>query len=234
MNHVLQDHIGKNVEVYVDDIIVKSQKSEQHARDLEQILDMLDKYKIKFNPDKCVFGIKAGKFMGFMISHRGIEANPEKMEAILNMKAPKTLNELQKLNGRITALGRFISCSAKKCLPLFRALKSAKKFEWNNDCQIAFEEIKKFLTSPPLLSRPIRNEPLYLYFSIGYESITSVLVREEGSQQHSVYYVSKILRGMEIRYPKLDKLAMIVVHTSKKLRQYFQAHSIVVRTNFSL
>ena len=124
MNHVLQDHIGKNVEVYVDDIIVKSQKSEQHARDLEQILDTLDKYKIKLNPDKCVFGVKAGKFLGFMISHRGIEANPEKMEAILNMKAPKTLNELQKLNGRITALGRFISCSAKKCLPLFRALKN--------------------------------------------------------------------------------------------------------------
>ena len=79
--------------------------------------------------------------MGFMISHRDIEANLEKMEAILNMKAPKTLNELQKLNGRITALGRFISCSAKKCLPLFRALKSSKKFEWNDDCQAAFKEI---------------------------------------------------------------------------------------------
>ena len=107
------------MEVYVNDIIVKSQGEDQHAKDLEQILDTLDKYKIKLNPDKCIFGVKAGKFLGFMISHRGIEANPEKMEAILNMKAPKTLNELQKLNGRITALGRFISCSAKKCLPLF-------------------------------------------------------------------------------------------------------------------
>ena len=164
------------MEVYVDDIIVKSQGSEQHAKDMEQILDTLDKYKIKLNPNKCVFGVKAGKFMGFMISHRGIEANPEKMEAILNMKAPKTLNELQKLNGRITALGRFISCSAKKCLPLFRALKNSKKFEWNSDCQTAFEEIQMFHTSLPLLSRPIPNEPLYLYLSIGYESIASVLV----------------------------------------------------------
>ena len=108
MNHVLQDHIGKNIEVYVDDIIVKSQEAEQHAKDLEQILDTLDKYKIKLNPDKYVFGVKTGKFLGFMISHRGIEANPEKIEALLNMKVPKTLNELQKLNGRITALGRFI------------------------------------------------------------------------------------------------------------------------------
>ena len=79
MNHVLQDHIGKNMEVYVDDIIIKRQGAEQHAKDLEKILDTLDRYKIKLNPDKCVFGVKAGKFLGFMISHRGIEANLEKI-----------------------------------------------------------------------------------------------------------------------------------------------------------
>ena len=127
MNHVLQDHIGKNVEVKVDDIIVKSQGEDQHAKDLEQILNTLDRYKIKLNPEK--WGVKVGKFLGFMISHRGIEENLKKMEAILNMKAPKTLNELQKLNGRITTLDRFISYSAKKCLSLFRALKSSKKFQ---------------------------------------------------------------------------------------------------------
>ena len=141
MNHVFRDQIGKNMEVYVDDIIVKSQWAEQQAKDLEQILNTLDKYKIKLNPKKCVFRVKAGKFLGFMISHRGIKVNPEKMEAILNMKAPKILNELQKLNGRITALGRFISCSAKKCLPLFQGLKSFKKFKWSDECQTIFEEI---------------------------------------------------------------------------------------------
>ena len=120
----------------------------------------------------------------------GIEENPEKMEVILNMKAPKTLNELQKLNGRIIAFGRFISCSAKKCLLLFRALKIFKKFEWNDDCQVAFEEIQKFLTSPSLLSRLILDETLYLYLSIGFESIAFVLVREEGSQQYSVSTMS--------------------------------------------
>ena len=104
MNYVLQDHIGKNVEVYMDDIIMKSLEEEQHAKGLEQILTTLDKYKIKLNPEKCVFRVKTGKFLGFMISHKGIEANPEKMEAILNMKPPKSLNELQKLNGRITEL----------------------------------------------------------------------------------------------------------------------------------
>ena len=140
------------------------------------------------------------------------------MEAILKMKAPKSLNELQKLKGRIISLERFISYSAKKCLPLFRALKNSKKFEWNDECQTLFKEIKNFLASPPLLNRPISDETLYLYPSIGYELIASMLVHEEGSQQSLVYYVSKILRGSEIRYPKLDKLTMIVVHTSKKLR----------------
>ena len=100
MNHVLQDHIEKNVEVYMDNIIVKSQRAEQHAKDLEQILDTLDRYKIKLNPEKCVFGVKVEKFLGFMISHRCIEVNPEKMKAILNMKTPKTLNELRNSMGK--------------------------------------------------------------------------------------------------------------------------------------
>ena len=104
------------------------------------------------------------------------------MEAILNIKALKSLNELQKLNGRIIALGRFISCSAKKCLPLFWALKSSKKFEWSDECQTTFKEIQKFLTSLPLLSRLVPRETLYLYLSIGYESIASLLVQEKGSQ----------------------------------------------------
>lgn len=221
MNHVFQYQIGKNVEVYVDNIKVKSQQAAQHAEDLEQILRLLDQYQIKLNPEKCVFGVKAGKSLGFMISHRRIETKPEKMEGILNMKAPKILSEHQKLNGRITALGRFIPCSAKKSLPLFRALKNSKKFDWSDEFQIAFEEIKKFLSSPLLLSQPIPNEVLYLYLSIGHESIASVLVREEGSQQNPIYSVSKILRGSEVRYPKLDKLAMMVGYTFKKLRQYF-------------
>ena len=95
------------------------------------------------------------------------------------MKTPATLNELQQLNGRITALGRFMSCSAKKYLPLFKALKNSKKFEWTTDCQSAFEDIKRFLTSPPLLSRPVSGEDLYLYLSVGSESLASILVRED-------------------------------------------------------
>ncbi|XP_050238177.1 uncharacterized protein LOC126687665 [Mercurialis annua] len=96
-----------------------------------------------------------------MTSQRGIEANPEKIKAIMDMKAPRNINEVQKLNGRITALGRFMSCSAKRCLPFFKAFKGTQKFEWNKDCEKAFEELKEFLVTPPLLSRPLKGETFH-------------------------------------------------------------------------
>ena len=156
-----------------------------------------------------------------MISQRGIEANPKKIEAIINMKPQITLNELQKLNRRITALGRFMSHSARKCLPFFKAMKNVKKFEWNADCQKAFEDIKKFLTSTPLLSRLTLEETLYLYLSVGNESLASVLIREDQGEKNFIYYASKVLRGSEICYLKMDKLALALVHTARKLRHYF-------------
>ena len=121
MNFIFKDDIWKTIEVYVDNLIVKSKNLKSHACDLEQVFQTFNYYKVKLNPDKYVFGVKARKFLGFMISQRGIEVNPKKMEAIRNMKAPATLNKLQKLNGWIMALGRFISCSIRKYLPFFQA-----------------------------------------------------------------------------------------------------------------
>ncbi|XP_050227700.1 uncharacterized protein LOC126677221 [Mercurialis annua] len=115
------------------------------------------------------------------------------------MKAPQNIREVQKLNGRITALGRFISSSAKKRLPFFKQLRNIKKFTWDEDCQKAFENLKSFLTQTPLLSRPIAGE--------------------------------MTLKGAELNYPTIDKLALAVVVTTKKLKPYFQGHIVIVRTN---
>src|ERR1043165_5184666 len=110
---MFKDLMVETVEVYVDDIIVKSRTEESHADDLEKVFKTLKDYRLKLNPEKCVFGVKSGKFLGFMISERGIEANPEKIDAVIRMEPPKTVNEVQRLNGRVNALGRFISFSAK-------------------------------------------------------------------------------------------------------------------------
>ena len=111
------------MEVYVDDMLVKSKSSMDHVADLEETFDALRKYKMKLNPTKCAFGVTSGKFLGFMVSGRRIEANPEKIHAIQEMAAPKSIKEFQHLTGRVAALNRFVARSAERCLPFFQTLK---------------------------------------------------------------------------------------------------------------
>ena len=188
VNHIFRPQIGRNVEVYVDDMLVKSQDKEIHLDDLQETFDTLRQYNMKLNPNKCAFGVSSGKFLGFMVSHREIEANPNKIQAILDMKPPQNIKEVQSLTGRVVALNRFISKAIDKCLPFFRILRKA--FEWTNDCQRAFKDLKAYLTTAPLLSPFVLGEELYLYLAITPHAVSSVLVREEGRVQKPVYYTS--------------------------------------------
>ncbi|KAL0402120.1 UNVERIFIED_CONTAM: hypothetical protein Slati_4241900 [Sesamum latifolium] len=155
---------GRNVEVYVDDMLVKSKKAADHVKDLEETFSVLRKYKLKLNPAKCAFGVQGGRFLGFMVTQREIEANPLKIKAIIDMNAPTCLNEAQRLTGRIVALSRFISKSAEKSLPFFKTLRKAKTFEWSTPCQLAFEELKAYLARLPLLVKPSAGETCtYIY-----------------------------------------------------------------------
>ncbi|KAL0399981.1 UNVERIFIED_CONTAM: hypothetical protein Sradi_2341400 [Sesamum radiatum] len=120
VDKIFRPQIGRNVEVYVDDMLVKSKKAEDHIKDLEETFSISRKYKLKLNPTKCAFGVQGGRFLGFMVTQRGIEANPLKIKAIIDMKAPTCINEVQRLIRRIAALSRFISKSAEKSRPFFR------------------------------------------------------------------------------------------------------------------
>ncbi|KAL0444235.1 UNVERIFIED_CONTAM: hypothetical protein Slati_2146200 [Sesamum latifolium] len=142
VDKIFRSQIWRNVEVYMDDMLVKSKKAEDHIADLEETFTVLKKYRLKLNPAKCAFEVQGGRFLGFMVTQRGIEANPLKIKSILDMKAPACVNEVQRLTGRITALSRFISKSAKKSLPFFKTLRKTKTFEWDASCQCAFEELK--------------------------------------------------------------------------------------------
>ena len=142
--------LGRNVQVYVDDMLVKSVRENNHLSNLQETFDTLRSYNMKLNPSKCVFGVTAGKFLGFMVSQKGIEVNPEKVQAIMELEPPKTVKAVQSLNGKAAALNRFVSKATDKCLPFFRVLK--KSFEWTDECQKAFEDLKKYLSSLPLLS----------------------------------------------------------------------------------
>ena len=121
--------IGRNVQVYVDGMLVKSIRED----DLKETFNTLRSYKIKLNPNKCAFGVTVGKFLGFMVSQRGIEVNPDKIRAIMELTSPKNIKEVQNLNDKVAALNKFISRATNKCLPFFCTLK--KSFEWMTKCQ---------------------------------------------------------------------------------------------------
>ena len=193
VNRMFSKQIGRNMEVYVDDMLVKSREELAHLDDLKETFTTLKQYQMKLNPAKCVFGVASGKFLGFMASQRGIEANPEKVQAIINVTSPKTVKEVQKLIGRIAALNRFVSRVTDKCLPFFKTLKQA--FAWTDECETAFQELKRYLSNPPLLSPSKQRESLYLYLVVSETAVSATLIREEDRKQHPVYYVSQIGRA---------------------------------------
>ena len=184
---------------------------------------------MKLNPSKCVFRVTAGKFLGFMVSQRGIEVNLEKVRDILEREPLRTVKAVQSLNGKVAALNRFVSKATDKCLPFFRVLK--KSFEWTDECQKAFEDLKKYLSSLPLLSPSMPGEELYLYIAVSQAAVSAALVRDEGGSQRPVYFISRAFRGAEERYPRMEKLAFTLVTTARKLKPYFQAHTIIVLTD---
>ena len=148
----------------LDDMLVKSLHEKDHLCDLRETFDTLRLYNMKLNPGKYAFGVTAGKFLGFMVSQRDIEVNPEKVRAIIELEPPRTVKEVQSLNGKIAVFNRFVSKATDKFLPFFHTLK--KSFEWTEECQMAFDNLKAYLSSPPLLSPSKPGEELYLYLAV--------------------------------------------------------------------
>ncbi|KAL0453658.1 UNVERIFIED_CONTAM: Polyprotein P3 [Sesamum latifolium] len=233
VDKIFRPQIGRNVEVYVDDMLVKSNKAEEHVKDFEETFSVLRKNKLKLNPAKCAFGVQGGRFFRFMVTQRGIEANPLKIKAIIDMKAPTCLNEVQRLTGRIAALSRFISKSAKKSLSFFKTLRKAKTFEWDTPCQLAFEELKAYSKVPSASKTLARGYPVPVPISRP-QAVSSVLIREEEGKQLPIYYVSKVLNGAKGRYTPIEKMALTLVVTARRLRSYFLFHHIGIKTNTPL
>ncbi|CAA0810386.1 Unknown protein, partial [Striga hermonthica] len=234
VDKIFKEQLGRNMEVYVDDMLVKSKDEIDHVNDLKETFMTLRKYGMKLNPAKCSFGVKSGKFLGYMVTRRGIEVNPEKVRAVIEMQPPTKVKEVQILTGRIAGLSRFISKVAEKSGPLFKTLRKSLKFQWTEEAQKAFEELKRMLVDLPLLAKPAQGEDLVLYISIGEAAVSSVLLREEGAAQFPIYYVSKVMQGAERRYSEIEKGALAVVVTVRKLRIYFLEHRVKVRTNMPL
>uniref|UniRef100_A0A2N9ENB8 Uncharacterized protein n=1 Tax=Fagus sylvatica TaxID=28930 RepID=A0A2N9ENB8_FAGSY len=227
---MFSSQLGKTVEVYIDDMVVKSVRAEDHLENLRAVFNTLRRHRLKLNASKCAFGVGSGKFLGFMVTQRGIEANPDQISAILELRPPRTVREVQKLTGMAAALNRFISRAAEKCRPFFDLIKKGKNFHWGEQSDQAFERLKEYLSAAPLLSTPVNGESLYVYLAVSEHAVSAAIVREDCNVQKPVYYTSKTLDGTESRYLPLEKLAFALVCSSKKLPHYFQAHTMIVLT----
>ncbi|KAL0303753.1 UNVERIFIED_CONTAM: hypothetical protein Sradi_6243400 [Sesamum radiatum] len=151
-NWMFKDLIGKTMEVYVDDILVKIKEEAGHLTYLRAAFEVMRRYGMKLNPAKCTFRVKEGKFLGYMVSEKGIEANPKQIKAIMQMGSPRTIKDVQKLKDKVASLARFISRSADRNLPFFKILRKVKDFQWTVECEQAFYDLKQYLTTPPLLA----------------------------------------------------------------------------------
>jgi hypothetical protein len=200
MQNCLGSQIGCNIQVYIDDVVITTRKEESLISDLEETFDNLNRYKLKLNPTKCSFSISAGQLLGFLVLARGIEANPEKIQAILTMGKPTKLHDIQKLAGRVTALSRFVARLGEKALPFYALMKKSNdKFEWTEEADVAFVQLKKVLSTPPVLVAPNEKESLLLYIAATHQVVSTVLVLERSEEgkahgvQRPVYFISEVL-----------------------------------------
>ncbi|KAI5327194.1 hypothetical protein L3X38_026590 [Prunus dulcis] len=231
MNSIFHDMIGHSLEVYIDDVVIKSPEEGNHISSLRKAFLRMRQHKLKMNPKKCVFGVQAGNFLGFLVHQRGIEVDKNKAKSIMEALPPRNKKELQSLLGKINFLRRFISNSAGKIQPFssLLRLKQEQTFKWEEQHQQAFQEIKDYLSNPPVLSPPKRGRPLKLYVSASEVSIGSLLVQDnkEGKEQ-AVYYLSRTLTEVERRYSAIERLCLALYFTAIKLRHYMLPHTIYI------
>ena len=145
MMRMFESQLGKNIEIYIDDMVVKSKRVSEHLGDLGAIFKIFRTYKLRLNASKCLFGVGLGKFLGYMVTHRGIEVNPDQIKDINNLQSPRNPKEMQKLIRMAAVLNRFISRSADRCRPFFLLINKWKGFEWTEECDIVFQQLKDYL-----------------------------------------------------------------------------------------
>ena len=185
----------------------------------------LNQYQMKLNPAKCTFGVPSGEFLGYIVTKRGIEANPNQINAFLSIcRLQQTSRRCRDWPARLRRW--IVSRSTDKSLPFYQILKGNKEFLWDEKCEEGFEQLKAYLTTPPLLSKLEADEKLYLYVSVSSHAVSGVLVREDRREQKPIYYISKTMTYPEIRYTMMEKLALAVVTSARKLRPYFQSHLV--------
>nr|GEU38006.1 reverse transcriptase domain-containing protein [Tanacetum cinerariifolium] len=208
VDRAFKTQIGRNLEAYVDDTVIKSKSEMDILADIAETFDNLRWINMKLNPKKCSFGVAKEKFLG----------------------------KMQSLAGKLAALNRFLSWSTKKSLPFFKTLKDITKankhdYRWTKKAKNAFQDLKKMILDLSALTTPFSKEILFMYLAISREEASAVLLVVRQGKQHPVHYVSRTLHDAERNYAPLEKMALSLRHLSRRFRRYFEAHPITVITD---
>ncbi|GJW00078.1 reverse transcriptase domain-containing protein [Tanacetum coccineum] len=199
VDKAFQKQIGRNLEVYVDDLVIKSHTEEEIIRDITETFKTLRQINMKLNPKKCTFGMQEGMFLGYKVSTNGLRACPDKADTVLSLPSPRCIKD--------------------------------SDFQWTPEAEEAFKQMKKLIAELPTLTALREHEELIIYLAAAKEAISAVLMTDREGRQIPVYFVSRTLRGPEVNYTPMEKLVLALLSASKRLKRYFQAHTVVVITN---
>nr|GEW93417.1 reverse transcriptase domain-containing protein [Tanacetum cinerariifolium] len=203
--------IGQNLEVYVDDLVIKSHMEQEVIRDIEETFKTLRRINMKFNPKKCTFGMRKSMFLGYKVNYDGLKVCPDRVEAVLSLPSPNCLKDVQKLNGKLASLN--------------------SDFIWTAEAETVFKQMNKLIAKLPTLPAPKEKEELIIYLAAAKEEISAVLMTERDGKQMHIYFISRVLQGPKFNYIPMEKLKLALVSASKRLKRYFQAHTIIVITD---
>jgi len=199
MTLIFGDMLHKQVEDYVDDLVVKAKNPFEHLEHLRQVFERCREHNLRMNPSKCAFGVSLGKFLGFLVHHRGIDLDPTKAKAITTLSPPTNLKELRRFVGKVSYLRRFILGLAEILKPLVEQTKKGVTFVWCDQCQKAFKNIQMILADPHTMVAPVPGKPLLLYIANTEQSLGALLAQEQERVEKPVYYISRLMKGPKLR-----------------------------------
>uniref|UniRef100_A0A2N9GD42 RNA-directed DNA polymerase n=1 Tax=Fagus sylvatica TaxID=28930 RepID=A0A2N9GD42_FAGSY len=231
MTAMFHDMMHREIEDYVDDIVVKSKTRGDHFGVLKKVFERCRLYKLKMNPLKCAFGVSAGKFLGFLVHQRGIDVDPARASAIATMKPPTTHKELKSFLGKLSYIRRFIPGLAAVTSAFSPLLKKGASFHWSTECQEAFEKVQNIMTKLPTVCAPISGKSLRLYLASNSQAIRALIAQEnDNGVEQPIYYVSRTLKDAESRYSGAERSCLALIYASQRLRHYFLAHKVQLMT----